>query len=191
MFPSVTQILAPYSGIEELKRRFPAVIERAAARGTAVHGFCESAALGLMPMGVPTEWQGYVDSFFTWFEGVEEVIETECRLFDYKLGFHGQFDILCRMRGDSGLSLWDYKTPEVTNKTWPLQIAAYRHLARIHNYETIRGGMIRLRKSGRLPLISEYTKTERRDWNVFVSALNVHTNLVSPVPPAGNRRRKQ
>lgn len=190
MFPSVTQLLAPYSGIDELKRRLPAIIERAAARGTAVHGYCEAAARRLMPMEVFPEWQGYLDSFFYWFQGVEEVVETECRLFDMTLGFHGQFDILCRMRGDRGLSLWDYKTPEVTNKTWPAQIAAYRHLARIHGYETIRGGMIRLRKSGRLPLINEYTTTERRDWNVFVSVLNVYTNLVAPVPSV-NRRRKQ
>ena len=48
MFPSVTTVLAPFGGIEELKRRFPAVIERAAVRGTAVHGYCEDAAKGLI-----------------------------------------------------------------------------------------------------------------------------------------------
>lgn len=37
---------------------------------------------------------------------------TELRLLDTATGFHGQFDILCRLRGDTALSLWDYKTPE-------------------------------------------------------------------------------
>jgi len=188
MLPSVTTLLAPYSGIEELKRMRPAVIERAAERGSIVHGYCESVASGMMPLDVKPELRGYLDSFYCWFEHVEAVVEVECRLFDFQRGFHGQFDILCRMRGDPGLSLWDYKTPESTNRVWPLQIAAYRHLARIHGHETVRGGMIRLRKSGRPPLIDEYTATERRDWSLFVSVLNVHNNLIAPIP---KRRRKQ
>ena len=182
MYPSVTQILSPFSGIEELKRLRPNVLASAAERGTAVHAYCEAVSTGLMPVNVRPELRGYLDSFYHWFEQVEEVVEVECRLFDMQLGFHGQFDILCRMRGDEGLSLWDYKTPESTNRVWPVQIAAYRHLARAHGYDPRRGGMIRLRKSGRPPLVNEYTATERRDWNVFVSALNVYTNLIRPLP---------
>lgn len=178
MFPSVTQVLAPFSGIEELKLRFPHVLETAAARGTAVHGYCEDIAMGFPPVNVQTELSGYVESFQHWFAGVEEVLYLEYRLLDTHMGFHGQFDILCRMRGDKGLSLWDYKTPETFQSTWAAQIAAYRHLARINGIETVRGGTIRLRKTGRPPIINEYTSTERRDWSLFVSAFNVYTNLL-------------
>jgi hypothetical protein len=174
MFPSVTKVLAPHSGIEDLKRRFGGVIERAAKRGTAVHGYCESSARGFPPVGIPDDLRGYWQSFMLWFADVEEVIALELRLFDLRLGFHGQADIICRMRGDAVLSLWDYKTPYVISPTWGPQIAAYDHLVNINGYPVRRAGMIRLRKNGRPPLIAEYTNSLRRHWNVFVSALNVH-----------------
>lgn len=177
MFPSVTTILAPYSGIAEIKKRYPDIIARAAERGTAVHKYCEDAANFLFPAALPENWQGYGESFLKWLAQVDEVIRTETRFFDYDMKFCGQFDIICRMKGDKHLSLWDYKSSEVKDKTWPLQIAAYRHLARREGLETKRGGMIRLRRSGRPPLIDEYTATERRDWNLFVSALNIHLNF--------------
>lgn len=177
MFPSVTSILARYSGIDDLKSRFPQVIEQAAVRGTAVHAWCEAQAAHLFPPALPEKWQGYAASFCQWFSGVEEVVALERRIFDYRLKFHGQFDIVCRLKGDRHYSLWDYKTSETQNKTWPLQIAAYRHLARIEGIETVRGGMIRLRKSGKPPLVNEYTATAKKDWNLFVSALNIHLNF--------------
>ncbi len=174
MFPSVTQILAPYSGIENLRRRFPGVIERAAERGTMVHGYCESSAQGFPPVGIPDELRGYWQSFMHWFADVEEVIALETRLFDTALGFHGQADIICRMRGDSFLSLWDYKTPAVVSRTWGPQWAGYCHLSNVNGFPVQRGGMIRLRKNGRPPLVKEYTDSMRRHWNTFVSALNCH-----------------
>lgn len=179
MFPSVTQILSPFSGIDAIKRRFPHAIERAAQRGSLVHGFCEGIASGIMPVAVPSELQGYVDSFMLWFERVDEIHSIELRVIDTVMGFHGQYDIICRMRGDAHLSLWDYKTPEASQKTWPLQIAAYRHLAKSQGIETARGGTIRLRKTGRPPLVEDYRKTQARDWSLFVSCLNVHNNLLT------------
>jgi hypothetical protein len=184
MFPSVTTVLAPFSGIADLQRRFPGVIERAAQRGTVVHGYCESSAKGFPPVGIPEELRGYWESFMCWFADVQEVIACELRLFDIKLGFHGQADIICRMKGDTALSLWDYKTPEVVSPTWGPQIAAYFHLAESSGYQVKRAGMIRLRKSGRPPIITEYTETRRRNWNVFVSALNVYTAFF-----AGKRKK--
>jgi hypothetical protein len=172
--PSVTTVLAPFSGIEDVKRRFPGVIERAAARGTAVHGYCENAARGLFVMGIPAEHQGYFDSFMRWLSDVAEVVATELRLLDPKLGFHGQLDVLCRLRGDADLSLWDYKTPEYVSPTWGPQIAAYAHLARLAGYPVRRAGLIRLRKTGRAPIVTEYTDSLRRHWNVYVSAINVY-----------------
>ncbi len=175
MFPSVTQILQPHTGMDELMRRFPAAIQAAAARGTAVHAACEAVAANLPAIGVSPEHWGYVNSFFAWFANVEEVVMTETRLYDYTLGYHGQFDLLCRMRGDKFLSLWDYKTPDKTAKTWPAQIAAYRHLGEVNNLPSIsRGGTIRLRKNGTLPIVNDFSKTYRQDWNVFISCLNVY-----------------
>jgi hypothetical protein len=185
MFPSVTKVLEPYSGIEELRRRFPGVVERAAQRGTVVHGYCEGAAKGFPPVGMPDELRGYWKSFMFWFANVREVVAVELRLMDTGMGFHGQADIICRMQGDSALSLWDYKTPDGVYRTWGAQIAAYAHLAVLGGYPVKRAGMIRLRKNGRPPLITEYTDSLRRNWNVFVSALNVHNAFF-----AGKGRRK-
>ena len=180
MFPSVTTILAPHSGIDDLKRRFPSIIERAAVRGTTVHGYCENAAKGLFVMGIEPAYQGYFDSFMHWFSDVEEVVATELRIMDPVLGFHGQMDFICRMRGDSVLSLWDYKTPEFVSLTWGPQTAGYHHLARLDGYPVERAGAIRLRKTGRPPLVKEYTDSLRRHWNTFVSALNVYNAFIAP-----------
>lgn len=180
MFPSVTTILAPHSGIDDLKRRFPRIIERASERGTKVHGYCADSAMGLMPIGIPDELRGYFDSFMLWFDDVAEVAATEIRLMDPALGYHGQPDIICRLKGDTALSLWDYKTPEVVSKTWPPQIAGYDNLARINGYPVQRAGMIRLRKTGRRAIVTEYTDGMRRHWNTFVSALNVYNAFYLP-----------
>lgn len=173
-FPSVTQILEPQSGIAELKRRKPEVLEAAAERGTLVHGYCQGIAEGFPPLEIRPDLEGYVRSFQQWFVNVEHVEHTELRLMDMQNGFHGQFDIVCRLRGDKGLSLWDFKTPEAAQKTWPCQVAAYRHLAKIAGIRTIRGGSVRLRKDGAMPIIGDYTASAHRDWALFVSCLNVY-----------------
>ena len=173
MFPSVTTILSPFSGIEELKRRFPDIIENAARRGTLVHNHCESISLGFPPFNIEREALPYVESFKRWFDNVQEVRMVETRFMDTKIGYHGQFDIVCRIKGDLSYSLWDYKSPLALHKTWKPQTAAYRHLAELHNIDIGRHGTIRLRKTGKLPIIDEFTKTYNNDWQLFISCLNV------------------
>jgi len=177
MFPSVTTILSPFSGIEELKKRFPQLIATAAYRGSLVHNYCESISLGFSPLFMEEEAQPYVESFKRWFDNVQDVKFVETRLMDSRIGYHGQFDIICRIKGDLSYSLWDYKTPQAGHKTWKPQTAAYRHLAELHDIEIGRHGIIRLRKSGNSPIIDEHTNTYNRDWQIFISCLNVYNNF--------------
>lgn len=177
MFPSVTTVLEPYSGIADLRRRFPEVIKAAAERGTLVHGYCEAMAKGFMPVGIRPDLQGYLDSFMLWFENVAEVVAVELRLMHPSLGFHGQMDILCRLKGDAALSVWDYKSAVAVGRTWGPQLGAYFHLAKANSYPVARAGNLRLRKTGRPPLVNECTDTLHRNWNVFLSALNLHNHF--------------
>lgn len=178
--PSVTQILSPFSGIENLKLRYPDRLIAAAKRGTLVHSYCESLVQGFPALDIRPDLQGYVTSFKLWLNQVERIHCTELRLIDLNLGFHGQFDLVCQLKGDSYLSLWDIKTPEAAQKTWPLQVAAYRHLAKVNALPTARGGTIRLRKNGQLPIVLDYAKTAQHDWALFVSCLNVYNKFYTP-----------
>lgn len=179
LFPSVTQILAPFSGIEELKRRFPDRIAHAAERGTLVHNACEDIARGYLPMNVSDEIQPYIESFMYWFDKVESVHLLETRLIDTTIGYTGQFDIVCKMKGDTSLTLVDYKSPVAVSKTWKPQLAAYRHLAEIHNIDIGRHASLRIRKNGKPALLDEFTSTYTFDWNLFISCLNVYNNLIT------------
>lgn len=179
MLPSVTQILSPFSGIEKIKEIRPDIIEKACIRGTYVHKTCEQILTSSFPViDIQEEYKGYIESFLYFKEMIEEVIFVEKRFFDKSLGYHGQPDIFCRLKGDNGFSLWDWKTPYSSHKIWALQIAGYKHLIE-HNcsYKVERQGMIRLRKDGNKPIINEYTNTYHQDFALFVSCLNVYKHF--------------
>lgn len=178
MFPSVTQVLAPFSGLEKVKELKPDVIETASIRGTYVHDMCEKLLTSTFPIvDIEEEYKGYIESFLQFKEQIEEVCFVEKRLYHNAMGYHGKPDIYCRLKGDDGFSLWDWKTPYSSNKVWALQIAAYRKLLEVNNYPVIRQGMIRLRKDGKKPIINEYTSTYNNDFALFVSCLNVYKHF--------------
>lgn len=173
--PSVTTVLQPFMDFSEVPID---VLEIASTRGTEVHSICACIAKKLWVFDIPITLSGYVDSFKGWFDSmVEEVILAEERLYDHALGFHGMPDLICRIKGDSDLSLVDYKTGKVVMPTWAVQIAAYRHLAIKAGHPVHRVLSLRLSADGKPPIINESTRNMNQLFNVFVSALNCYRHF--------------
>ena len=171
MIPSVTQVIAPFadfSGIPE------AVLDHACQRGTKVHAACAAIASGLFPV-VDAETAGYVKSFREWFDStVVVVVGVEMELLDRNLGYTGHLDLLCRIKGDKGLTVCDLKTPVTAHVLWKAQLAAYRHLCETNGYDVRRAFSLRLSREGKVPIVTEYVN-HGHDLAGFLAALSAWT----------------
>ena len=96
--------------------------------------------------------------------------------------FSGQFDLICQLSGDPDgqYTLIDWKTAQSAQKTWPLQIAAYRYLAdTIGGIKTTRGMVVRLKRDGSGVILSEYPTSYHGHFSIFLGILNAH-NFIAP-----------
>ena len=167
--PSVTEVLSPWSDFSKVR---PDVLEAAAERGSMVHRACGAIAKGVWAPPVPEEYAGYVQSFSIWLRmAVEDVILVEPELVHPVYGYCGHPDLIVRIKGDEGFTLPDLKTPVATSPTWPPQLAGYKELAEANGYPIQRILSVRLRKSGTMPVIDEYTGSLNSALAVFLSCL--------------------
>ena len=103
-----------------------------------------------------------------------EVVLVENRLFDNRLKFSGQPDIIGMVKGDRYLTLIDLKTGQAEEGWWKLQNAAYRHLAKIdRGIESHHGMSVRLKADGSGCLCKRYQNDYRIEFNYFLGALNL------------------
>lgn len=170
MLPSVTRIIGPWADFSGIR---PEVLAHASARGTKVHAACAALCLGLWVPAVEEEVAPFVWSFHKWFPVVEEVVAVEVELIDQALGFCGHPDLICRFRGDRGLSLIDFKTPASKSPLWRAQLSAYKHLSVRAGYAVRRVGSLRLKRDGGMPIFDEY-QDSATDLAGFLAALNAH-----------------
>lgn len=103
---------------------------------------------------------------------VVEVILVEERLIDPRLKYCGKPDLIARLKANDNCSMIDFKTGQQELKSFPIQNAAYRMLAKANNYFTHNGLTIRLKPDGSGVLITEYPANCQKEWNVFVGLLN-------------------
>lgn len=170
IYPSVTEVLQPWADFSRIP---PAVLEAAAVRGTAVHQACEAIAKGLFIGTLSESIEPYVRSFSSWFDFmVDEVLLAEDRLIDIELGFHGEPDLIIKSKSE-GIILIDNKTPVALQKSWKLQLSAYRHLADKNIVTPDRVGSLRLHPEGKVARM-DYYDNSARDFNVFLQCLNLH-----------------
>ena len=184
--PSVTQIIGAASQHWSIYDTInPGVLEAAAVRGSAVHLLCCCYARQVWTGEVPENCKNYFTSFKGWFDAhVIKVHLVEEQLTDLTRGFTGTPDLIVTMRGDmGGPSLWDIKTPTTPTITWPVQVAAYRHLALMAGHRIIRSGCLRLHPKGGDAVIDEYSPTYYRDLNVFMSMLNIWNYFIPQEGP--------
>lgn len=172
-YARVTEILSPYNNFTQID---PNVLTRAADRGSRVHKYCESYALGLFLPEIDEDCKNYVERFIEWFdERVEEVIFTEKRINDPEIKISGQFDLLVTLKGDDGRrSLIDIKTPENASKSWKLQTAAYRYLCWNNlKIDVDRRLCLQLPKFAQYATIIEYTE-HLKDEDRFLNAVDLY-----------------
>lgn len=174
MMPSVTQII---STVGRYWLNFdnvpPDRLAAACARGSDFHRLAALHAQNLWIDEIPENCAGFFRSFVGWYANfVEEVILVEKRLVHPTLHYQGTPDIIVRIKGDIVLTLPDYKTPRVFSKSWRLQLAAYRELARVNGYPVERVASLQPHPDGGRAKFQGYTKSLASDFAVFLSGLN-------------------
>jgi hypothetical protein len=164
--PSSTETLSPYINAQWFT-------EESRTRGTTVHNACAADLNGLWIPPLPTAYQGYFESYKKWSSMmIEKVVVVEERFIDKINGYCGQPDLISLLKGDSFFSLIDWKTSIAAAKSWPLQLASYKHLANINGYPIKRLISVRLRENGSMPLVNEYTNGN--DFNMFLAGLQLY-----------------
>lgn len=173
----VTEVLTPFSGFSGVnpESSFGINIANAADRGERTHGYCEAHALGLFIEDCDEDCKNYVDAFKKWFDTmVEKVIHAEIRLNSATYRISGKFDMLCILKGDVGLTLVDYKTPQAESSTWQLQTAAYQILVEeCLGLKVDRRICLMLPKTPSSVKVVEYAGHER-DKELYLKALELH-----------------
>ena len=168
--PRVTEILSAFTKLEYVN---PQVLKRAAERGTSVHALCAGIAKGnwIPDSMIGEEFSGYVNSFRKWSEAqVQKFVVIEKRYTDEVLQYTGQLDCVI-LAHDDKLYLVDFKTGAKAQKTYPLQMAAYEYLLRMHNIKVEGAMLVYLDKDGEFPAIT-LIHDLREEWYVFMSALD-------------------
>jgi len=167
--PTVTQLIAPY--VDSIW-----FLPEHAERGQLVHAACLSHIQGLWVPPLLSEYQPYFDSFKKWADiAIDKVLLVEERLTDPVLGFSGRPDLICIIRGDEFPTLIDLKTSQAEQRSWAIQIAAYRHLALVdREINTVRGISVRLKADGGKAICMDYPKNYKNELNIFLGLLNAH-----------------
>jgi hypothetical protein len=154
-YPRVTEVLRPFTSYDSVP---PEILNRAAARGTTVHALCAGIAKDdWVPDGmIDPEHLGYVNSFRKWAKSsVQKFVVVEKRYCDEERRYTGQLDFVI-LGQDDKLYLVDLKTSARTQKTYPLQMAAYDSLLKNHKIEVAAALLVFLDKAGNDPVILTY-----------------------------------
>lgn len=164
-WPSVTQILDPLQELDGIPR---AVLEAAAAFGTNVHAACHLHNLGILDeSALDDALRPYVQAWKQFLADTgARIIASEYRVAHAKLRYAGTLDnigLIAKQR-----ELIDIKsTAEIPRIVGP-QTSAY---AEAIGEPRIRRRVVQLRADG---TYRSERLTDRRDWNLFLSALNIH-----------------
>lgn len=170
--PSVTTVMRPlsedvYGGIDE------GVLNRAAARGTAVHNAIENY-IKFDIRDIPEEHEGYFEAFLKWFEEHKaEPYGDEVRLYHKSLMYAGTADMFASVDGID--TLIDFKTSAAVQKMLcGVQLEAYDRAIQSHTggkgFE--RKAIVHLKKDGSYQMI-EYSPNDIECWRVFTALLTV------------------
>lgn len=169
--PSVTTLMRPlsddvYGGIDA------AVLNKAAARGTAVHTAIENyVKFGIED--VDPAFEGYFDGFFKWMNEHEVVpYGNEVRLYHKSLLYAGTADMFASVDGVD--TLVDFKTSaSVSPMLCGVQLEAYERAYTSHFPKTtFPKAIIHLKKTGDYKMIP-FESADSECWRVFTALLTV------------------
>lgn len=187
---SVTQVLREEGLVDD--RYFS---PEAARRGSTVHRLAELDAEGdLYEQDIPEQFRGYLNAVRAfkretgWFTArhTDDQLLTEVRLFNESYGLAGTADEIGMSRGQTGLSLADYKTGEPAPATG-LQTGAYSRMFQLATGRVIVHRLaVQLRADGTYRL---HHYTNPADVTVFLGALNTHRWRLENLPEYAEARK--
>lgn len=168
--PSVTTVMRPLSA-DIYKDIDQAVLDAAAARGTAVHERIENyIKFGLVEDGA---YQGYFDAFMNWTDFYEpEFVNSEYRAYHPLLRYAGTTDCLCYINGR--LAIVDFKTTSVMYEHLvKVQLEAYSRALIELGIPVELAGAVQMRPDGTYNFT--HIKVGNSEiWGVFTALLTVH-----------------
>ena len=119
----------PSSSLDEAKGAATRYTDKAAAKGSTVHSWCEAYANGasINIESMPKELKGYAISFINWVDEVKpEFLHTERIIANLTYGYAGTADIIAKVGGRT--LIIDIKTGKnVYDWDYSLQCSAYLH----------------------------------------------------------------
>ena len=111
-------------------------LANACIRGTKVHDYCTTYVKGLWLPDIEMEYAPYVEAFINWYEKhVFQTLYTNTRLYDDKSRFTGEFDMIVVLKESKEVAMIDLKTSANVSRSWPIQLAAYKHLCELNGYQ--------------------------------------------------------
>jgi hypothetical protein len=176
-WPSVTQVLDRYSGLEHVDAE---VLRRAAEFGTHVHAAChlyneerlDWDRLDPALLGHVRGWQRFLE------ETGAVVLSSECKVLSRRHGFCGTLDARAVWGRERGARLIDIKSTNGLPITTGPQTAGY-----LEAWHEMTGERMRYRYCCHLTGNGEYRLhplKDPRDWERFKAALVVHQWLHMP-----------
>lgn len=135
LYPRVSDIIGKQT--EQERRSIPLdVLANACIRGTKVHDYCAASLKSLWLPEVEPEYKPYLDAFTIWAEeNIYQTLYSNIRLYEDQKKFSGEYDAIVVLKHSKQIALIDIKTSSVASKSWPIQLAAYKHLCEINGYE--------------------------------------------------------
>ena len=170
IIPSVTQIMQPlnqraYDGIDQ------AIMDNAAARGTAVHEAAEFYAR-YRAEECPEEYAGYFKAFKDWFSSYRvNVVKTEQAYYHPHLLYAGTIDLIAEV--DGKLMIVDYKTTHtIKDMLTRVQLEAYARMISAQGQGVAGKAILQLRRDGSYTF-KNYKNPDFEAWDVFASLLKI------------------
>lgn len=164
--PSVSTVMGPLSQ-HEYGRIDPYTLNKAAARGTAVHNAIENwIKYGLND--TDPDYQGYMDGFLEWWELRKPVVVgSEVRVYHKLFGYAGTIDLVAYI--DGSLNLIDYKTTsKLIERNCRVQLEAYSQALESQGVKTVEKRILHLGNNGKWKE-PEYPAKDAEAWRVFSS----------------------
>lgn len=146
VIPSVTTLMKPLS--DDFYRTVdPAVLDRAAKRGTAIHNAVENyTQFGIED--IAPAYAGYFNGFLQWWKLRKPVpLATEQKVYHKILRYAGTADLICTINGR--LTLVDYKSSaQVNTKLCAVQLEGYDRAFESHGVKVEDRLILHLSKTG-------------------------------------------
>lgn len=169
--PSVSTVMKPISSsvYGEVDAE---VLNRAAARGTAVHQAIETY-LNFGFEDIPFSCRTYLDAFIQFYEDYRpEVVSTEFQMYHKYLRYAGTCDLLATI--EDKLWLIDYKTSyKVEKMLTRVQLEAYRKALATHGIKVEGKAILHLQKSGKYKFVP-HEMNDPVSWEVFTASKKVY-----------------